>query len=164
MRPNIKERLAVQVNKLLLIMLIIICLPMIGFAQAPPEFSDPQQEVRYWQLLTELRCLVCQNQTLADSGADLAGDLRQETLRLVREGATDEQIIDYMTARYGDFILYSPPFKAKTLLLWLGPLLGLFVVATFIVLKNRRRFLANEQIEPLTKYERNLLDKHLLTD
>jgi len=86
-------------------------------------FKDASQEKRYRKLAEELRCLVCQNQSLADSNADLARDLRVELLRLINEDRSDQEITEYLVARYGDFVRYKPPFKATTWLLWLGPLL-----------------------------------------
>ena len=90
---------------------------------ATPTAADPALEVRVMALAGELRCLVCQNQSLADSHADLAIDLKNQVREQLRAGRTDEQVIDYMTERYGDFVLYRPPFKRTTLLLWVGPLL-----------------------------------------
>lgn len=86
-------------------------------------FKDTAEEKRYRKLAEELRCLVCQNQSLADSNADLARDLRVELLRLINEGRSDQEITEYLVARYGDFVRYKPPFKASTWLLWFGPLL-----------------------------------------
>jgi cytochrome c-type biogenesis protein CcmH len=86
-------------------------------------------------LAAELRCLVCQNQTIADSNAPLAEDLRNQVRERMRKGASDSQIIDFMVERYGDFVLYRPPVKATTLLLWFGPLL--LLAAGFVVLLRR---------------------------
>lgn len=100
------------------------------------KFDNPQQEERYRRLTNELRCLVCQNQNLADSNADLAQDLRQKTYEMIRAGAADKEIIDYMVARYGEFVLYRPAFNAKTVLLWAGPFLilalGMLILISFI--------------------------------
>ncbi|MBI2993752.1 MAG: cytochrome c-type biogenesis protein CcmH [Gammaproteobacteria bacterium] len=101
-------------------------------ADAPMEFSDPAQEQRYQELLSELRCLVCQNQTLADSHADLAQDLREEIHTRVLQGQGKDEIIAYLVARYGDFVRYRPPLTAGTLLLWLGPFL--LLAAAFVIL------------------------------
>lgn len=105
-------------------------------ADVPMQFSDPAQAARYEALLAELRCLVCQNQSLADSNADLAQDLRQEVYRMVQSGDSDENIIAFLVARYGDFVLYRPRVKPVTYLLWFGPaillLVGVFVVVRFI--------------------------------
>jgi cytochrome c-type biogenesis protein CcmH len=91
------------------------------------EFNTPQQEVLYHQMIQELRCVVCQNQSLAESNAPIAQDLRRQLHKLITENNADkQQIVDYMTERYGDFVLYKPPLQANTLLLWLGPILLLF--------------------------------------
>ena len=105
------------------------------------EFDDPVQEARYKKLIAELRCLVCQNQNLADSNAELAQDLRNKTYEMVRAGQSDEDIIGYMVQRYGDFVLYRPPLKATTVLLWLGPFLimGVGVAVLINVIRRRRR-------------------------
>jgi len=85
------------------------------------EFENKQQEELYNKMIAELRCLVCQNQNLADSNAELAVDLREKTYKMVRENKSESDIVDYMVNRYGDFVLYKPPFKFNTLLLWIGP-------------------------------------------
>ena len=104
------------------------------------EFDDAEQLERYQQLIYELRCLVCQNQNLADSNAELAGDLRREVHRLILEGKSDQDVIDFMVARYGDFVLYRPPLKAKTVLLWSGPfVLGIGALVLLLVQLRRRR-------------------------
>jgi cytochrome c-type biogenesis protein CcmH len=104
------------------------------------EFDNAEQLERYKVLIYELRCLVCQNQNLADSNAELAGDLRREVHRLILEGKSSQDVIDFMVARYGDFVLYRPPLKAKTLLLWGGPfVLGLGALALLLVQLRRRR-------------------------
>ena len=107
---------------------------------APGKTADPAIEARAVALETELRCLVCQNQTLADSNAPLAVDLRNQIREKMREGASDRDILDFMVARYGDFVLYRPPLKATTVLLWTGPALLMIVglVALFLRLKRRR--------------------------
>jgi len=103
--------------------------------------ADPAQQARYERLTNELRCLVCQNQTVADSNADLAKDLRDQTRRMIEEGATDDEIIDFMTARYGDFVLYRPPVRSRTALLWAAPflLLGVGIVSAGLVIRGRSR-------------------------
>ena len=102
--------------------------------------ADPALDARLKKLESELRCLVCQNQTLADSDASLAGDLRREVRALAVAGKTDAEIKDYLVARYGDFVLYSPPVKALTWLLWFGPLLLLVGGAgIWLAIVRRRR-------------------------
>jgi len=109
--------------------------------EAAPAAADPVLEARVQSLATELRCLVCQNQTLADSNAPLAVDLRNQIREQLQKGASNEQITDYMVQRYGDFVLYRPPFKLATLLLWLGPALLMIVglVALYVRVARRRR-------------------------
>ena len=111
--------------------------------------GDPAIEARMLDITGELRCLVCQNQTIADSHADLAVDLRQEVREMLQRGQTPEQIRRYMTDRYGDFILYRPPLKATTAVLWLGPALLLVVALAALALVIRRRSrLADDEFEP----------------
>jgi len=106
-----------------------------------PAFSDPAMQARYEKLTQELRCLVCQNQTIADSNAGLAGDLRREVRELMMQGKTDDEIDDYLTARYGDFVLYNPPVKPRTYLLWAAPgllvILGLGAAVSVIIRRSR---------------------------
>jgi cytochrome c-type biogenesis protein CcmH len=111
------------------------------------EFKSSQMEADYNQLIDELRCLVCQNQNLSGSNADLAKDLRRQTHELLMEGNTPDQIADYMVARYGDFVLYRPPLQKNTLLLWLGPfvLLLLVVVVVFMKMSKKQVLIAPEQ-------------------
>jgi len=106
----VTTRLAARLGALSL----AVCL---GIASA----QDAAEEERFRHLAGKLRCLVCQNQTVADSGAELAGDLRRELREQIRAGRSDEQILEFMVARYGDFVLYEPPLKPATLLLWAGP-------------------------------------------
>jgi cytochrome c-type biogenesis protein CcmH len=118
-------------------------------ADARPEAADPALEARMLRIASELRCLVCQNQTIADSSASLAVDLRRETRTLLRQGKSDREVIDYMTARYGDFVLYRPPLKATTALLWFGPAVLLLGGATVLLLVLRQRSrLAADAFEP----------------
>ncbi len=101
------------------------------------EFDSPQMEADYNKLVAELRCLVCQNQNLAESDADLAQDLRRETYEMLQQGKTPQQVSEFMVARYGDFVLYRPQFKSSTYLLWLGPFLLLAVVLVIVVRRLR---------------------------
>jgi cytochrome c-type biogenesis protein CcmH len=111
-----------------------------GAKDAAPAAADPALEARVMALSAELRCLVCQNQTIADSNAGLAIDLREQVREKMRQGLSDGQIVDFMVERYGDFVLYRPPLKATTLLLWFGPLLLLAagIAALFFRLARRR--------------------------
>ncbi len=108
-------------------------------ADIPLEFSDSVQEERFKKLVEEIRCLVCQNQSLADSRADLAQDLRQEIYRMVITGDSNEVIVNYLVARYGDFVLYRPPLKPTTYLLWLGPVIFLIFGAYFAITTIRKK-------------------------
>ncbi len=113
---------------------------MLSLAQeAPPAAEDPVLEKRVQKLSAELRCLVCQNQSLADSNADLAVDLRNQVREMMQAGQSDAQIREFMVARYGDFVLYDPPVKSATLLLWLGPFVLLIVAGAALIIYLRRR-------------------------
>lgn len=121
-----------------LAILLILC----GPARAGIEvhsFPDKESEQRYEKLTHELRCLVCQNETIAASNADLAKDLRQEIYEKVTAGQSDKQIVDFMVARYGDFVLYRPPFKPITILLWVGPFLMLATGLIILFMMIRRQ-------------------------
>ncbi len=119
--------------------------------EAAPAAANPQVEARMMDIAAELRCLVCQNQTIADSHADLALDLRQQIREMLAKGMTEAEIRRYMTDRYGDFVLYNPPFKASTALLWLGPglLLGVAIGTLVLVLRRRQR-MADDAFDPDT--------------
>ena len=98
------------------------------------QFDSPEMEADYNQLIDELRCLVCQNQKLSGSDADLARDLRRETYQMLQQGKSQQEVVDFMVARYGDFVLYRPQFQSNTYLLWLGPFL-LLVLVLFLVVR-----------------------------
>jgi len=102
---------------------VVVATPPAQSGQAVPVAADPVLEARVNALAAELRCLVCQNQSLADSHAELAVDLKNQVREQLRAGRSEPQVVEYMTQRYGDFVLYRPPLKASTVLLWLGPLL-----------------------------------------
>jgi len=105
----------------------------------PLPFKDHAEETRFQHLTRELRCLVCQNENLADSNADLARDLRHQVFDLMRQGKSDAEIKQYLVDRYSDFVLYDPPVQGSTLLLWFGPLLILLAGAAVVVVTVRRR-------------------------
>lgn len=109
------------------------------------EFTTPQIEEDYQILVAELRCLVCQNQNLADSNAELAVDLRAKVYKMLNEGQSRGEIVDFMVARYGDFVIYRPPVKSSTFLLWFGPLI-FFVIAAFVVATYIRRQKSNTDV------------------
>jgi cytochrome c-type biogenesis protein CcmH len=123
------------------------------------QFADPQQEVLYLELTQELRCLVCQNQNIADSNAELAKDLRRKTYEMVKKGQDKDQIVDFMVKRYGDFVMYKPPFKASTIILWLGPVI-IFVLGLVVLIRIiRRRPTTTEPL--LTDEQRRRAEKML---
>jgi len=123
------------------------------------EFETSEQEARFISLSTELRCLVCQNQSLADSNAGLAQDLREEVYKLLKEGQTNQQIIDFLVSRYGDFVLYDPPLNLGTLMLWFGPLFILIFagVVVFGMIKKQ----ATETVTELSEQQRDKLEQLL---
>jgi cytochrome c-type biogenesis protein CcmH len=122
--------------------------------------ADPALERRTMDLAEKLRCLVCQNQTIADSHAPLAVDLRNQIREQLAKGASEHDILDYMVARYGDFVLYKPPFKATTVLLWLGPLVLLLggLAWLYRVLRARRGAAAPRLSEEQRRQARELLE------
>ena|SRR5512134_705669 len=130
----------------------LLCALMLGVAyarEAAPAAADPLLEARMQKIAVELRCLVCQNQTIADSPAGLSDDLRREIREQLQRGATDEQVVQYMTDRYGDFIRYRPPVKGSTVALWVGPLVLLVGgVAVLVFALRRRARLSPDRFEP----------------
>lgn len=118
------------------ILLGLLLLSLSAWAQQEPlKFSSPEQEARFEHLTKQLRCLVCQNQDLADSEAELAGDLRKEILEMMQAGKTDDEIKKYLVDRYGDFVLYKPPVQGNTYLLWLLP--GVLLLLGALVLRSQ---------------------------
>ena len=143
-----------------LFIILLLTVSSTSYAVDYHQLSDPEQQKNYETLISELRCLVCQNQTIADSNAELAADLRRQVYEMLQQGKTKQEIADFMTARYGDFVLYNPPFKAKTGILWLAPvvflLIGLIVVFLFV----RRKKSASAELSPEKKEKiRRLLEK-----
>jgi cytochrome c-type biogenesis protein CcmH len=121
-------------------LMVLLLLPSLAAAgEAAPLAENPQAEARLKALAVELRCLVCQNQTLADSNAPLAEDLRREVREMIAKNMSDKEIIDFLVTRYGDFVLYRPPLKTTTTLLWVGPFLLLIGGAIALVMALRRR-------------------------
>jgi cytochrome c-type biogenesis protein CcmH len=152
-------------RRLLLAVLLIGLVAPFALAQVPrqrPVIDDPALEQRLHNLSQDLRCLVCQNETLADSRADLAEDLRDEIREQMKAGKSDKEIIDFLTARYGQFILYKPQVTPTTYLLWFGPfvllLAGLAVL--FYYIKRRRELIPDQ---PLTSEERRRAEELLRT-
>jgi cytochrome c-type biogenesis protein CcmH len=146
----------------LFVSLLLLCAitPFVVAKEAQPTGDDPAVEQRLTNLSKELRCLVCQNETLADSQADLAADLRGEIREQIKAGKSDKEIIEFLTARYGQFILYRPRVTPTTYLLWFGPFVlllgGLWVLFTYI---RQRRDSVRE--EPLSADERRRAEELL---
>lgn len=122
----------------LLLCLIFIAASALAAIEAY-EFDSPEMEANFIKLTKELRCLVCQNQSLADSNAELAKDLRRQTYEMLTQGKTPDQVAQYMVDRYGDFVLYRPRLKTSTLLLWLGPFVLLLLVLGLVIRHMRGR-------------------------
>jgi len=135
-----------------------LILAFLVFFSVPGNADDNEQRIR--QLEEKLRCLVCQNQSLADSNAELAGDLRRQVREQVAAGRSDEQIVAYLVQRYGDFVLYEPPFKATTALLWIGPFALLAAALLVLVAVLRRRKRAPEE-PALAMDEKRLVERVL---
>jgi cytochrome c-type biogenesis protein CcmH len=136
-----------------LIILVVFCFGGALVAKEATPNEDPKIEQRMRALTEQLRCLVCQNETLADSRADLAEDLRKQIREQMKAGKSDQEILAFLTQRYGDFVLYKPPVKATTYLLWFGPFILLIAgtLALYRYLKHRRELI---QDQPLTAAER----------
>lgn len=132
-----------------------------AFAVLPSErLADPALEARARALSQELRCLVCQNQSIDDSGADLAHDLRVLVRERLAAGDSDDQVLAYLTSRYGDYVLLKPPLKPTTYLLWFGPP-GVLLLGGLVLLLGRRRAASAEKPTPLSTAEQQRLDQLL---
>jgi len=134
-----------------LLILLFCLLPTFSYAgEAKDLAADPVLEKRMIGLAEKLRCLVCQNESLASSHAELAEDLRREVREQMAQGKSDKEIIDYLVARYGDFVLYEPPMKSYTLLLWFGPFALLLIGAGVLVfqLRKRRKTVQESELTP----------------
>jgi cytochrome c-type biogenesis protein CcmH len=138
-----------------LLMLVMLLLPSAGWTQeARPVAEDPEVEKRLVALTEDLRCLVCQNETIAESRADFSNDMRREIREQIHANKTDPEIIEFLVERYGDFVLYDPPLKPTTLVLWFGPLiLFLWGVGALTLYLRQRRTLVEEE-KPLSEVER----------
>lgn len=112
----------------------LLCSGVIQAKVEIKEFSSQQEELRYKKLIDELRCLVCQNQNLAGSNSGLAQDLRKKVYDMISSGKSNDEIKEFMVTRYGDFVLYRPPFKASTFVLWVGPFI-ILIFSIFILLR-----------------------------
>jgi cytochrome c-type biogenesis protein CcmH len=137
------------VFRALFLTFLLACAGSARAATAPDAAADPALEARVMAVAAELRCVVCQNQTIADSPAELAIDLRRQVREMLQQGKSQRDIIDFMTARYGDFVLYRPPLRGSTALLWFGPALLMVggVAALWWVLRRRSKMSA-DQFDP----------------
>lgn len=161
-----------------LLIALLLWLPLTAQAAIDSfEFSDEATRERFYSLTAELRCPKCQNQNIADSNSPIAQDLRTEIHRMLQQGDSDQDIVDFMVARYGEFVLYRPRVTAQTLVLWYGPFGLLAVGAVVVLVMTRRRKKAlrpgipagsesgqTEPVEPLSDAERHRLDKLLKQD
>ncbi len=139
---------------LLLAVVLLLAWGMAIAGTAPEEtFDDPELEERYHSIVAELRCLVCQNESIAESNAELARDLRSRTREMLKDGASDEEIKAYMTDRYGDFVLYRPPVTASTMALWAGPAVMLLLASIGLFIALRRR--SQMEDEEVSEEEKN---------
>jgi cytochrome c-type biogenesis protein CcmH len=141
------------VRKLLFTLLLAASAVSVQAKEAPLASNNPELEKRVMALSEELRCLVCQNQTLADSHAELAMDLKQQVREKLASGMTNQQVVDYMVERYGDFVMYRPPMKSTTFLLWFGPFVLLIGGILILVRKLSRRQVAQAEM-PDTELKR----------
>ncbi len=142
--------------RLIFVVLLLLSAPamaVVGGYQY--EFDNVEDEARFQQLAEDLRCPKCQNQNLADSNAPVAIDLRNKVYELMQDGQSDDEIVEYLVARYGDFVRYNPPFRLDTLLLWSGPLL--ILLAGILMILNLRRH-QSDPVQALTEEEQARLD------
>ncbi len=143
-----------MIRKIIVVLILLMGTSSLMAGEAEPVAEDPVLEATVMSISEELRCLVCQNQTIADSDAPLAVDLRREVRDMVKQGMDEEQIVSFMEERYGDFVRYRPAFKASTLLLWIGPLL-LFTIALGVLYFNLlRKRKSVDETTPLSDEER----------
>ena len=140
------------VRHFLLVISLLFLTPVQAVKIEFHDFKTPQQEQLYLQLIAELRCVKCQNQNLAESNAELAKDMRDKTYELILNGGSRDDVVKYMTDRYGDFVLYKPPFKKNTWLLWIGPPLFLLLSLFFLfkLIKSQKK----DAVETLSRDER----------
>lgn len=147
--------------KALIIVFLLLLSPLANAVDAY-QFSNPEQQASYQSLVAELRCLVCQNQPIGDSNAELAADLRRQVYEMLQQGKSKDEVLQFMTERYGDFVLYNPPFKAITGLLWLGPVVFLVLGLLSLFLLARRKKITGtvEDAEKLAAVRRLLDDNN----
>ncbi len=161
--PHLKQQCTLQHNKPLMVFFVLPCLLLMAFtvhAFEQRDFANAKDKALFDTLVAELRCLVCQNQNIADSQAELAVDLRREIFTMIEAGQDKSEITDFMVQRYGEFVLYKPRLTARTLVLWLGPAI-LLLVGVFIVWRSAKRkptVTTNQPDTAALKRARDLLD------
>ena len=145
-------------KNLFLVLLLSLPLPLAHAGEAKPTAEDPVLEKHVMALSHKLRCLVCQNQTIADSNAELAIDLRNQVREKLKQGESEKEILNYMVSRYGDFVLFKPLVKSTTWLLWFGPLLlvVLGVGVLIVMLRQRRKLMEQAQVMSAEEHARAL--------
>ena len=151
--PLRRNRLVRLASVVLIALTLAVALPVMAQAVSDPtplQYRDAAEEARFHALAAELRCVQCQNQSLADSNAQIAHDLRREVLVLMQQGNSDAQIKQFLVDRYGEFVLYRPPMEARNALLWFGPPVALLMGAGVLIWVVRRR---SRGIEPMDKSE-----------
>jgi cytochrome c-type biogenesis protein CcmH len=146
------------IRKTMILLLLLVIMPVVYAKEAQPLAADPALEKKVYAITSELRCLVCQNQTIAESHADLAIDLKNQIRGMVKAGQTEDQIKKYMVHRYGDFVLYRPPLMKTTYLLWGGPFLLLVIGFTVLLFNLRRRRTLVADDAPLSAEEAQKLN------
>ena len=133
-------------RELIIIFSLLVSMSILEAAVEVKQFQKPEHEQRYKNLINEFRCVVCQNQNIADSNAALAKDLRKQVFKMINAGQSDDEIMEFMVARYGDFVLYRPQLNSMTFLLWVGPfiilIIGLYILISFI--RQRKKTLVTE--------------------
>ena len=151
---------AMRISRVVLLLGLSLLYSITYAADTPFEFENLQHEQLYKELVVELRCLVCQNQSLSDSHAPLAQDLRNEVYKMVNGGAVKQEIIDFLVYRYGDFVLYKPSLKKSTFLLWFGPFILLIVALSIaaVMIKNRSSSKVEELSDEQTDKIKSLLE------
>ncbi|MCV6637402.1 cytochrome c-type biogenesis protein [Candidatus Albibeggiatoa sp. nov. NOAA] len=146
-----------------LLLLFILLFPSISFAidQNPMEFETPEQQERFWKLANELRCVVCQNQSVADSNAGIAQDVRDVVRDMILKGKTDDEIYEFLVERYSDYVLYNPPLKPKTYVLWIGPAILFFIALFGLLFAIRHHAKDTAKPETLTEEEQQKVQQAL---
>jgi len=148
-------------KKLIVVVSLLLAMPMLQAAVEVKPFQNPEYEQRYKKLINEFRCVVCQNQNIADSNAALAKDLRKQVFKMINAGKSDEEIMTFMVTRYGDFVLYRPQFNSMTFLLWVGPfiifIIGLYFLINFI--RQRNKVVVTELSQQEKEKIKKLLDE-----